>query len=239
MFLDEDQKVEKRKGGTSAARRVSSKARSGQRGSEWLPENTGESISRLTDTSSRTHRTPERSLGRAPATVCPIQTSTRRVSLSHMAGGERRGLIPTVRSSQGAGEGRQRGGERAEGAADGTTFHVGVCNVRQWPSDGESWRDRLAEVEVEWLNQFRKQLISASDVDRFLEMWNVRETHPKEGPVRTLVRYRMRTPHPALRVDAQRINKLAHILRKFLLHRKEIEQEGPAPLTNNERKNTE
>ena len=30
MFLDEDQKGEKRKGGTSAARRVSSKARSGQ-----------------------------------------------------------------------------------------------------------------------------------------------------------------------------------------------------------------
>ena len=39
----------------------------------------------------------------------------------------------------------------------------------------------LAEVEVEWLNQFRKQLISASDVGGFLEMWNIRETHPKRG----------------------------------------------------------
>ena len=47
----------------------------------------------------------------------------------------------------------------------------------------------LAEVEVEWLDQFRKQLISASDVGRFLEKWNIRETHPKGGPVRTLVRY--------------------------------------------------
>ena len=75
----------------------------------------------------------------------------------------------------------------------------------------------LAEVEVEWLNQFRKQLISASDVGRFLEMWNIRETHPKGGPVRTLVRYRMRTPDPALLEDAQNINKLAHILRKVLL----------------------
>ena len=37
----------------------------------------------------------------------------------------------------------------------------------------------LAEIEVEWLNHFRKQLISASDVGRFLEMWNIRETHPK------------------------------------------------------------
>ena len=32
--------------------------------------------------------------------------------------------------------------EGAEGAPDGTTLHVGVCSVRQWPSDGESWSDR-------------------------------------------------------------------------------------------------
>ena len=38
-------------------------------------------------------------------------------------------------------------------------------------------------AEVDWLNQFRKQLISASDVGRFLEMWNIRKTHPKGGPV--------------------------------------------------------
>ena len=57
-----------------------------------------------------------------------------------------------------------------------------------WPGDGESWIDRAG----------RKQLISASDVDRFLEMWNIRETHPKGEPVRTLVRYRIRTPDPAL-----------------------------------------
>ena len=66
-------------------------------------------------------------------------------------------------------------------------------------------------------------------------MWNIRETHPRGGPVETLVRYWMRTPDPALPEDAQNINKLAHILRKVLLRRKEIEQEGPAPLTNNER----
>ena len=82
------------------------------RWSDWLRENTVESISRLTDTSSRTHRTSERSSRRAPAAVCPIQTSTRRVSLSHVAGGGRRGLIPTVRS-QGAGHTtRRRKGRR-------------------------------------------------------------------------------------------------------------------------------
>ena len=93
----------------------------------------------------------------------------------------------------------------------------------------------LAEVEVAWLNEFCKQLTSATAVGRFLEMWNIHETHPKRGSVRGLVRNRMRTPDPALPEDAQSINKLAHILRKVLLHRKGIEQEGPAPPTNNER----
>ena len=60
----------------------------------------------------------------------------------------------------------------------------------------------LAEVEVEWLNQFRKQFISASDVGWFLERWNIRETHPKGRPARTLVRYRMRTPDPAFPEEA-------------------------------------
>ena len=140
------------------------------RWSDWLRENRGESISRLTDTSSRTHRTSERSSRRAPATMCPIQTSTRRVSLSHLAGGGRRGLIPTVRSSQGAGKGIQRGSERAQEAPDGT------------PVTENPGGTGLAEVEVEWLNQIRKQHISATDVGRFLEMWNIRETHSKGGP---------------------------------------------------------
>ena len=46
----------------------------------------------------------------------------------------------------------------------------------------------------------------------------------------------MRTPDLALPEDAQNINKLAHIHRKVLLHRKGVEQEDPAPPTNNERK---
>ena len=86
----------------------------------------------------------------------------------------------------------------------------------------------LEEVEMAWLHEFRKKLVSALDVGRFLEMWNIRETHPKGGPVRTLVRYRMCAPDPALQEDAQSITKLAHILRKVLLHRKGTEQEGPA-----------
>ena len=94
----------------------------------------------------------------------------------------------------------------------------------------------LEEVEMAWLHEFRKKLTSALDVGRFLEMWNIRETHPKGGPVRTLVRYRMCAPDPALQEDAQSITKLAHVLRKVLLHRMGTVQEGPAPPTNNERK---
>ena len=63
----------------------------------------------------------------------------------------------------------------------------------------------LEEVEMAWLHEFRKKLISALDVGRFLEMWNIRETHPKGGPVRTLVRYRMCAPDPALPEDAHSI----------------------------------
>ena len=95
----------------------------------------------------------------------------------------------------------------------------------------------MAEVEVEWLIEFRKQLISASDVGRFLQMWNIRETHPKGGPLRALVRYRKRTPD-LLSQKTRRVSTSWHIfiLRKVLLHRKEIEQEGLAPPTNNKRK---
>ena len=61
-----------------------------------------------------------------------------------MAGGGRRGLIPTVRSSQ--------------GAPDGTVFAAFVNGLVTENPRGTG----LAEVEVEWLNQFRKQLISAT-----------------------------------------------------------------------------
>ena len=37
----------------------------------------------------------------------------------------------------------------------------------------------LEEVEIVWLHEFRKKLTLALDVGRFLEMWNIRETHPK------------------------------------------------------------
>ena len=46
----------------------------------------------------------------------------------------------------------------------------------------------------------------------------------------------MRTPDPALPEDAQSINKLAHLIRKVLLHRDGLAQEGLAPPQNKKRK---
>ena len=142
--------------------------------------------------------------------------------------------MPTVRSSQAQMEAYS---ERTEGTLDGHPFMSVFAAFVNGLVAETPWTTGLAEVEMVWLNEFRKQLTSATEVGRFLQMWNIRrETHPKGGSVRTLVRYRMRTPDPALPKDAQSTNKLAHFLRKVLLHRKGIEQEGWAPPTNNERK---
>ena len=121
------------------------------------------------------------------------------------------------------------GPSMTEGTSDGAAVHVSVCGVRQWLGDGDSWADRAGRGRSGMAER-----VPVTEVCRFLEMWNIRETHSKGGSVRTLVRYRMRTPDPALPEDAQSINKLAHVLRKVLLHRKGLEQEGPAPPTNNE-----
>ena len=85
----------------------------------------------------------------------------------------------------------------------------------------------LEEVEMAWLHEFRKKLASALDVGRFLEMWNIRETHPKGGPVRTLVRYRMCAPDHQTGTHSTQSSSAPQ----------GIEHEGPAPPTNNERKN--
>ena len=145
MFLDEDLNGEQRKGGTSAGRRVSSKTRSGH-----MPGSASGDPMMVTDSQStadgatgsertRGNQSVDSLTHRPPAAVCPIQRRVRRVSLPNMAGGGRRGLVPTVRSSEGAGKGIQRGSERAERV---TTLYVVVCSVRQWLSDGESWRDK-------------------------------------------------------------------------------------------------
>ena len=159
-----------------------------------------------------------------------------RLSLPDVVGGRGRSIVPTVRSSQSTGKGVQRGGEGTEETPNGAALmsvFAAFVNGLTTESLGSTG---LEEVETAWLHEFRKKLTSALDVGRFLEMWNIRETHPKGRPVRTLLRYRMCAPDPALQEDAQSITKLVHILRKVLLHHKGTEQEGPVPPTNNERK---
>ena len=210
MFLDEDQKGEKRKGKSviESLKRADAWERiwRSDDGNGLSPSTAGGA----TETSSQTHRTSERSSRRAPAAVCPIQTSTPRVSLSHMAGGGRRGLIPTVRSSQGAGKGMQRGGERAERAPDGTTLHVGVCSVRQWPGDGESWSGRTGRDQggvAEPISQAAHLSTGCGPVSGDVE-------HSQDPPERETSANSGEIPdanaRPALPEDAQNINKLTH-----------------------------
>ena len=208
-----------------------------RRWNAWLRENTGESTSGIAVTSARTHRAVERSSRRAPVTVRSIKTPPRKLSLPDVVGGRGRSIVPAVRSSQSTGKGvyneAARGQKKHQMGQPFMSVFAAIVNGLTTEALGSTG---LEEVEMAWLQEFRKKLTSALDVGRSLEMWNIRETHPTGGPVRTLVRYRMCAPDPALQEDAQSIIKLAHILRKVLLHRKGTEQEGPAPPTNNERK---
>ena len=131
---------------------------------------------------------------------------------------------------------RERHTARCRKGRRGTRRDNLSCSVHQWPSDGESWRDRAGRGRggmAEPISHTARLGIGCELVSGDV---NIRETLPKGGPVRTLARYRMGTPDPALPEDAQNINKLAHNRRKVLLHRKGIEHEGLAPPTNNERK---
>ena len=255
MFLDEDQKGEKRKGGTSAARRVSSKARSGQ-----MPGSASADPMMVTDSPSTANGATGSERTRGNQAVDSLAHRLERIELLNdhqdellLQCAQSRRLLEgflcrtwlvegDVASFQPFAAAKAQGKAYSEAARGqkgqqmGQPFKLVFAAFVNGLVTENPGRTGLAEVEVEWLTQFRKHFISAPDVGRFLEMWNIRETHLKGGPVRTLVRYRMRTPDPALPEDAQNINKLAHILRKVLLHRKGIEQEGPAPPTNNERK---
>ena len=135
-------------------------------------------------------------------------------------------------SSQSTGKGVQRGSKGTEKHQMGQPFmsvfaaFVNGLTTETLGSTGlEEGRDGVAA-------RVSQEARLGTGRGSFLEMWHIRETHPKGGPVRTLVRYRMCLPDPALQEDAQSIPKLAHILRKVLLHRKGTEQ----PPTNNERK---
>ena len=163
-----------------------------RRWNAWLRENTGESTSGIAVTSARTHRAVERSSRRALVTVRSIKTPSRKLSLPDVVGGRGRSIVPTVRSSQSTGKGVQRGGARGQKKHQmGQPFMSVFAAFVNGLTTEALGSTGLEEVEMAWLHEFRKKLTSALDVGRFLEMWNIRETHPKGGPVRTLVRYRM------------------------------------------------
>ena len=198
MFIDEDQKGEKRKGGTSAARRVSSKARSGQ----MLGSASGDQMM-VTDSPSTANLASGSERTRENQSVDSLAHRLERIELLNDHRDEllrqcaqsrrllegflcRTWLVEgDVASFQPFAAAKALGKAYSEVAKGQKGHQMGQPFMSVFAAfvDGLAAENPgftgLAEVDVKWLNQFRKQLISASDVGRFLEMWNIPETQPK------------------------------------------------------------
>ena len=201
MFLDEDKKGEKRKGGTSAALRVSSKARSRQ-----TPGSASGDPMMVMDSPSTADGATgfERARGNQS-----VDLLTHRLERIELLSDHRDELLLQCAQSRRLLEGFLCRAWLVEG--DVASFQPFAAAKTQGKAYSEAAKGQkghqmgqpfmsvfaafvnglvtenpggtgLAEVEVEWLNQFRKQLTSASDVGWFLEMQNIRETHPKGRP---------------------------------------------------------
>ena len=195
MFLGEDQKGEKRKGGTSAARRVSSKARSGQMpgsasGDPMLVMDSPSTANGATDSErtpgnqsvdSLTHRLERIELLNDHRDELLLQCAQSRRLLegflcrTWLVEGDVASFQPFA-AAKAQGKAYSEAARGHKGHQMGQTFMSVFAAFVNGPVTENPGGTGLAEVEVEWLNQFRKQLISASDVGRFLEMWNIRET---------------------------------------------------------------
>ena len=198
MFFDEDQKGEKRKGGTSAARRVSSKARSGQ-----MPGSASGDPMMVMDSPSTADGANGSERTRGNQSVDLLTHRLERIELLNdhrdelliqcaqskhlfegflcrtwLVEGDVASFQPFA-AAKAQGKAHSEAARRQKGHQMGQPFmsvFAAFVNGQVTENPGVTG---LAEIEVEWLNQFRKQLISALDVGRFPEMWNIRETHPK------------------------------------------------------------
>ena len=139
----------------------------------------------------------------------------------------RRGLIPTVRSRRrrerhtARRKGIQRGGERAEVGTRWDKVFAASVNGLVVENPGVTG---LAEVEVEWLNQFRKQLISASHVE-----------HSRDPPERGTSANSDEIADPNARPCSSR-GCTEHQQAGIHSPQSPPPSKGPAPPTNNERK---
>ena len=188
MFLDEDQKGEKRNCGTSAARRVSSKARSGQ-----MPGSASGDPMMVTDPPSTANGATGSERTQGNQSVDSLAHRLERIELlsDHrdellLQCAQSRRLLEgflcrtwlvegDVASAQGKAYSEAARGQK--GHQMGQPFKLVFAAFVNGLVTENPGGTGLAEVEVEWPNQFRKQLISAPDVGRFLEMWNI----PRKG----------------------------------------------------------
>ena len=120
----------------------------------------------------------------------------------------------------------------------GTALHVSVRCVRQWPDDGNSWINRTGRgrdgVAARVSQEARLGTGRGSfprDVERSRDPPE-RETSTHSGTIQDV---RTRSFLPSKRMHRASPNWRTFYA-KFFYHRKGIEQEGPAPPTNNERK---
>ena len=198
MFLDEDQKGEKTKGWNLCSPKsvFESQKRADawervwrsddgfglskyRRSSGWLREKHGgnQPVDLLTQLS-RTHRTSERSSRRDPVTSRRLLEGF--LCRTWLVEGDVASFQPFV-AAKVQGKAYSEAARGQKGHQMGQPFmSVFAAFVNGLVTENPGGTG-LAEVEVDWPNQFRNQLISASDVGRFLEMWNIRETDPKGG----------------------------------------------------------
>ena len=208
-----------------------------RRWNAWLREDMEESTSGIADTSSRTHRAVERSSRRAPVTVRSIKTPPRKLSLPDVAGGTGRSIVPTVRSSQSTGKGVQRGSEGTKKTSNGTALHVSVRGVRQWPDDGNSRIDRAGRGRDGVAARVSQEAHLSTGRGSFSrDVEHSRDPPERETSTHSCTVQDVRTRSCSPRGCTQHHQTGTHPAQSSFIHRKGIEQEGPAPPTNNERK---
>ena len=94
----------------------------------------------------------------------------------------------------------------------------------------------IEEEEVTWLKSCVSSLKQPQDVGKWVEVWQAKETRDpsKEGKKRTLIKYRF-SELKGSETDIKEQERLAVVIRKYMLKRGGEEEAGPAPPTNNER----
>ena len=94
----------------------------------------------------------------------------------------------------------------------------------------------IEEEEMTWLKSFVSSLKQPDDVGKRVEVWQAKETRDptNEGKKRTLIKYRF-SELRGTETDIKQQERLATVVRKYMMKRAGEAESGPAPPTNNDR----